>query len=314
MATDPRRRWKDALARTLRAYLTPRLASSGRHQGALLSDQSVDVYTFVTDEAEYRDMIASFRQAGFAGQVTFSRLSDGDCEPFSALTKIAGMPGAPYAILCHQDIRLPEASGPGRLFECLGRLEELDPGWTVAGSAGVVGDLSVARQVYDLWGGFSHHELPRQVMSLDEIFLVLNRRNRPRCSTGVHGFHWYGTDVCVNALADGGAAYAIPYPVIHLGLGDLRPDYRLAYEETLSELVLRWSRNTHMCYIASTIEVVALSRHRSIRRVLASGRLMHLVSNERRHGRLGPVPAAIRDMMPAVNSPGSRSAITAGRQ
>lgn len=282
-----------------RSLLAPRLGL-GRGRGASAGSQEhrVDIYTFVTDRDEFLQMQESFRRAGFGSQATFTELSDRDDNPFAAVTEITQTAGAPYAILCHQDIRLPEGSTPAELFDRLDQLEERDPGWQVAGCSGVTRDLGIVRQVFDVWGGFSPHVPPVRVMSLDEIVLVLNRRNRPRCSVGVSGFHFYGTDVCLNALEDGGSCYVIGFPVIHLGLGNLKDGYRPGYESVRAQFLAVWSARSRARYVASTIEVLGLSRSRAIARLLNSERAVRWVSTARRRSSTGPVPDHIRAQLP----------------
>ena len=77
----------------------------------------------------------------------------------------------------------------------------LDPQWVVAGTAGVTRRGRLVRRVVYRGSGLTADRLPLSVVTLDENFLVFNRRNVPRCSPGLSGFHFYGSDVSMNALA-----------------------------------------------------------------------------------------------------------------
>ncbi len=282
----------------LRRLLTPRLFRAGPPHPA--RDHRIDIYTFVTDEDDYAGMLASFRLAGFAECATFVRLSDATSEPFSAITDIGRGSGAPYAVLCHQDIRLTAISTPARLFGILDQLERRDGGWWAAGPAGVTQELEVARAVLDLWGGRSDHDMPVLVMSLDEVFLILNRANQPRCTPDLRGFHFYGTDLCLNAIAAGGSCYVVDFQVIHLGLGNLKDGYRPAYDTVRQAMVDAWATRLWPTYIGTTIEVLALSRCGLVSRVMNSERTIRWVSEARSRSGLEAVAAEISAMLPDV--------------
>jgi Transposase, Mutator family len=53
------------------------------------------------------------------------------------------------------------------------RLEQLDPGWVVAGNAGVTRRMRIVLRLVDPHGGSTSDDLPMQVASLDENFLIL---------------------------------------------------------------------------------------------------------------------------------------------
>ncbi|MGC8490094.1 MAG: hypothetical protein ACP5QO_17990, partial [Clostridia bacterium] len=183
-------------------------------------------------------------------------------------------------VLCHQDVRPDLGSGADRLLDLLGALDRLDPGWTVAGDAGVLRSLAVVRRVHDRFGGMSSHQLPARVMSLDENLLVLNRRNAPRCSPELSGFHFYGTDVCLNAIMAGGSAYVIDFPVTH---GDFGPpkDYGATYVRAREEFVTLWSARRRAGYVGSTTEVLTVGHPRLLRTCLDAVPLRNWVLADR---------------------------------
>lgn len=145
--------------RIVRVAATPRLAR-GRPVAYAAQARVMDVHTFVNDEGQYARMRAAFRAAGFDSVATYHRLSDAETEPYAAINQLVATPGAPYVVLCHQDVRPDLGSGADRLLDLLGALDRLDPGWTVAGDAGVLRSLAVVRRVHDRFGGMSSHQLP----------------------------------------------------------------------------------------------------------------------------------------------------------
>jgi hypothetical protein len=265
--------------RIVRVATTPRLAP-GRAVDYAPQRRLMDVHTFVSDERQYAGMREAFQAAGFESVASFHRLSDAETEPYAAINQLAAAAGAPYAVLCHQDVRPSLGAGAERLLDLLAALDRLDPGWTVAGDAGVLRSLAVARRVSDRFGGMSSHLLPARVMSLDENLLVLNRRNGPRCSPELSGFHFYGTDVCLNAITDGGSAYVVDFPVTH---GDLGPpkDYGVAYVRARDAFLTLWSTRRHPGYIGTTTEVLTVGHPGLLRNLLDEPPLRNWVLADR---------------------------------
>jgi hypothetical protein len=68
----------------------------------------------------------------------------------------------------------------------------------------------------------THTNLPAQVNSLDENFLVINKTSSMTISSDISGFHLYGTDLCIIADFLGYNSYVIPFMVKHLSLGNLQ--------------------------------------------------------------------------------------------
>lgn len=60
-----------------------------------------------------------------------------------------------------------------------------------------------------------------KVESLDEMFLVIRGGNGLTISEKLSGFHFYGTDLCLNAQKIGKSAYAIDFPITHVSAGKM---------------------------------------------------------------------------------------------
>jgi hypothetical protein len=233
-----------------------------------VTDESLfHVATFVDDDAQYAAMRESFNRAGLDERVArFTRLDSG--EPYGAVRELASSP-EPYAILCHQDVRLDQGDGYAELIGLLAELTERDPHWAVAGNAGGTPNLELIRHIADPHGANWASNLPRPVVSLDENFVVLRLERRPRCSSELKGFHLYGTDVCLNAIADGSKAYVIGFRLTHLSPGSLQ-----GYDEALSAFVTAWSRRSAFRYVRTTNSVVFLSGRRLLRRFFGDRRVI----------------------------------------
>ena len=173
-------------------------------------------------------------------------------------------------IFCHQDVLLP----PGwesRFFAAVADLERRDPDWGVIGSAGVLplGDatlLSSGRRVRlprGHWadpGGYKYiGPLPQEVLCLDEMWLGVRRSSGIRFDPELPGFHCYGIDLSLTALAAGKRSYALDSFVWHKHRdrdGEIitRPDhstkivdrrsdsFRATYLRSHSYVAEKWSR------------------------------------------------------------------------
>ncbi len=188
------------------------------------------VVTLMRNEVSYKRMLRSYRDYGFTVRNTefiaidnrVANLSDGYQGARLALTQAKGR----YLIFCHDDVELLH-DGYDDLCQRLAALEDQDPLWMVAGLAGGVyrqlgvrpGRNLVASRVSDRWGAGRRvgGKLPRQVESLDEMFLLMPRLRAPQPSIDLTGFHFFGTDLCLQAELAGGSAYVIDFHLFHHG-------------------------------------------------------------------------------------------------
>lgn len=233
-----------------------------------------DVYTFVTDDEQYRELLGSFAAAGFAPPLArfvalHDRRSPNGSDPYALIARIGTERNRQHVILVHQDVRLDQGAGVDELVGALQQLDGLDPDWVVAGNAGGTSDLRLVRRLRDPHGASTDDTLPARVVSLDENFLVFNPARAPRCSPDLGGFHFYGTDVCLNALKGGGTAYVIDFPVTHLSSGRRGPDY----DDGRARFVEVWQRRFLLAVVRAPTEILFLSRSGLLRRLLDSPRV-----------------------------------------
>jgi len=229
-----------------------------------------ELNTFVDDERLYAAMCSSFAEVGFDPSA-FVALSDHNDDPYSALTRLGRRTDIRYPILCHQDLLADLGAGAGELGSALQYLDRVAPDWAVAGVAGIMRSGRLIRRLVDDHGGWTGEPLPLPVVALDEVFLVLNPRNTPRCSPSGSGFHLYGADVCLNALSAGNGAYVIDFPVTHVGRGRRSRDYMDTYwdkyEQAGAAFGDSWNPRVTFRYVITPSDTVFLSRFRLLRRV-----------------------------------------------
>jgi hypothetical protein len=241
------------------------------HGGRPLPERAAvpfEIHTFVTDEVMYSEMRRIFIESGFDARY-FVRLTDRETDPYAAISRI-GSGAARYPILCHQDVRPDHGAGARELLAALEHLDAIDGAWVVAGNAGITRKMRIVRRLRDPHGGSTAEPLPVPVVTLDENFLVFNARNPPCSTSSLHGFHLYGTDVCLHALKRGGSAYVIDFPLSHLSRGRLDDGYHQARDL----FVAAWNRNCLFRYIATPSGVLFLSRSRFLSRLFGSPRIL----------------------------------------
>ncbi len=181
------------------------------------------VCTLVSDHRLYATMRESFAAAGFcAGQSEFLHLDNSHGNRWDAYRGVAELLGRArgrHVVLCHQDVRLIR-DGAAALAARLAELEAHDPGWALAGNAGVTREGRLALRITDPHGADQRRgTLPARVASLDENFLVLRPQAGLRPSAELHGFHLYGTDLCLQARMAGRSAWVIDFHLHHLSAG-----------------------------------------------------------------------------------------------
>ena len=210
------------------------------------SKYKYSICTLVTRASEYEDMIRSFKAKGFNDKNTeflyISNINNNQYDGYTGLNHILNTAVGKYIILCHQDILL-NFDDEVALGKCISELNEKDKNWALAGNAG--GDSKKRyRRITDPHGTSSIGRFPQKVKSLDENFIISNSRNRVALSGNLHGFHMYGTDLCIVADILGYNAYVINFHLQHKSAGNkdasfyaseknLIKKYQLAFRQRL---------------------------------------------------------------------------------
>ena len=182
------------------------------------------ICTLVTSDAEYFNMRHSFELAGFSGPCTeYLYVNNTTCnslDAYESYRKFHNIARGKYIIYCHQDVLAIDAICI--LDERINELERLDHLWAIAGNAGA----SAIKSFYKYFvNGENKKEfignLPAMVSSLDEDFLVIKRETGVSTSVDLSGFHFYATDLCINADILGYRCYVIKYLVQHKSGGNM---------------------------------------------------------------------------------------------
>jgi hypothetical protein len=246
------------------------------------------ISTLVTRPDQYQNMRRSMAAAGFAEPrcrfAVFDNSTGNRYEPYAVLRQLRNDGDEPYVILCHQDLLFPPESSCDLLVERLSSLQAIDPDWAVAGNAGVDVERQSVLHLDDPGGSFRATGLPRQVVSLDENFLVMPRARFPEASRALAGFHFYGTDLCLHAIVRRKHAYVIDFPIRHFGVGNFGADF----ERMRGEFADAWRPHLLTGLVRTTCTEFLLSRYGWLERLIHRNRLVGLI--RRRGWQIVPLP------------------------
>lgn len=191
------------------------------------SDLVFSVCTLVRDQAQYDRLLDSFERFGFTPENSeFLAADNRTANQFDGFDWHKHMwPRARgrYVIFCHEDVELVDR-GYDDLVAAVEALEAADPQWLVAGIAGSPWrplNHSVTAQALHISDVFGNDrrlgQVPCRVESLDESFILMRRLKPVLNSYDLHGFHYYGADLCLQAEVLGGRSYAIDFHLLHKG-------------------------------------------------------------------------------------------------
>ena len=199
---------------------------------------SAQLYCVANDETTLaRDLLRSPEILG--GQIDLTIIKDA-LSASAAYNDAVNRAEAEILVFAHQDVYFPEGWFE-QLKNVCEQLTGIDPCWA---TAGVFGALRNGGLIGHLWdSGLGHVcgapvPIPQEVVSLDEVVLIVRRSSGASFDPELPSFHLYGTDVVLEALKLGKRSYVIDLPVIHNSKAVSRLDnnYVCAY----SFMVHKW--------------------------------------------------------------------------
>jgi hypothetical protein len=90
--------------------------------------------------------------------------------------------------------------------------------------------------------------LPSEVVSLDEVCLILRKDSFLQFDDNLGGYHLYGADICLQANQSGLRCYAIDAPFEHLSAGKVDN----SFWEMAEKLREKWSRVKNAPHVIET--------------------------------------------------------------
>jgi hypothetical protein len=197
---------------------------------SVIYDYDFSIFTLVNDLIQYNELLQSCDLAGFNHENTeFCYLNNTEHnlhDGFSGLNRAIHIAKGKYIILVHQDIRF-NFDGIEILKKRIKDIEKRDPHWGVLGNAG--GNFDLGEKFIRISDpsndDLSFGAFPAAAHSLDENFIVLKSSSLLAFSNDMNGFHFYGTDICQQAIFRGYSCYVIDFHILHLSSGKKDTNY-----------------------------------------------------------------------------------------
>jgi hypothetical protein len=220
------------------------------------------ICTLVTRLDEYVEMVNSFIEAGFTADICeylmVNNANGNTTDAYEGINSFLQSAQGQYIIVCHQDILLINKDSKALLDQRITEMTALDPAWAVLGNAGAV-DRLYKRNVFKIAypGGKIdiRGQLPQQVCSVDENFIVVKKEANLSLSADIGGFHFYGLDICMGAIFRGYTCYVIDFLLLHKSLGN--NDH--VFKQTLQVVKRKYTRFFKSRYLNTTITGFYLS-------------------------------------------------------
>ena len=145
------------------------------------------------------------------------------------------------------------------LDRLLAELDKTDPDWGLCGKCGCKclrgskrSGISDPYQDDTTRGG----PFPAAVMSLDENFIVARRDANLALSHDLHGFHWYGSDICIVADVLGYKSYVIDFHLRHESKGNLDRSFREGHVAIAAKYQRAFRPRRHFVVLLTSFEIV----------------------------------------------------------
>jgi len=230
------------------------------------------ICTIFNEHTQYERMKLSFLRNGFdvdrCRYSFFDNTQKNNFDPYETFNFVQSKNSEPYIVFCHQDVILDQGNGYDELLNKLKELDKIDSDWAICGNAGVNNKYKYVVRISDAnkspnWKG----EFPQRVHSLDENFLVIKSSSRIKCSLGIKGFHFYGTDLCLQAIVNGFSCYVVDFHLSHLSGGHFNESFwkiksifyqnwvskfKFCYVKTITGQLMCFSNNSALRYLGST--------------------------------------------------------------
>jgi len=216
------------------------------------------ICTLVNNHAEYGGMVDSFIKGGFTpGDCEYLYIDNSrgnKSEPFAGYNLFLDAAQGQYVILCHQDILL-KYDDRKILEQRLGELDKIDPAWGLAGNAGGVAPGTNAVHVTHPAGEQNTGVFPAKVGSLDENFILVKKDANLSLSHDLHGFHFYGTELCQIGRILGWNAWVMDFNLYHKSEGN--------FDESFYEMSRTIAKKYQRALKGATIQTMGMRLHLS---------------------------------------------------
>lgn len=233
------------------------------------------ICTLVTNFEQYNHMKQSFLNSGFDSECDYFLLDNSilnTYDGYSGINYFIQNIEAKYLIVCHQDVEI-NFDNREKLDEVIANMDKIDAFWGVLGNAGGDNDMSkLYLNLNDIYKSKKIMHFPKKVFSLDENFLVINNKYNISCSHDLFGFHFYGTDLCLQALFKGCNSYVIDFYLTHHGKGTIDKEFFQAKDR----FIRKYSQIFNVTYIRTTCAKLYFSNSRLKRQIFNNSFMMKI--------------------------------------
>lgn len=220
------------------------------------------ICTLVSKPTEYKEMLDSFLLAGFNPEtceyLCIDNSQSNKLDAYAGFNRFLRKAKGKYIILCHQDILLHNHT-INDLESRIQELDVLDANWGIIANAGGINLKYVAKHMTQTPGpGAFESHLPLKAQSVDENFILVKNEANLALSHDLHGFHMYGTDICLIAETLGFNTYIVDFHLTHKSGGNIDK----SFDELRSALLVKYRRAFRSRFISTTITRLYLSGSR----------------------------------------------------
>jgi hypothetical protein len=226
------------------------------------------ICTFVTNKQMYVNLVKEMINHGFTTSdceyLYIDNSKSNKHDAYSGINKFLDFAKGKYIVICHQDVVLL-TDGRAALDENIRELDRLDPDWGLFGNSGGISASRLAIRISDFHGEDQFTEsLPARVSSLDENFIVVRKEANLALSHNLHGFHLYGTDICIIADILGYNAYVVNFHLRHLSPGAKDP----TFDRIRLDMVVKYARALRPRVIRAPSAVIILLQTAVLSRIV----------------------------------------------
>ena len=207
------------------------------------NDYTFSICTLVKDWKRYGTLKESLFYNGFINDkdevltIDNAEITKFDC--YKGVNHFLKQSVKDFTIIIHDDVVFLKTRD--QLIYQIEKITKTDPRAKVFGVVGTGQDkLHGSGHFFSLQGeeywGFKNNGL---VNSLDECFLLIDNSCGLLLSDDLSGFHFYGSDICINAELLGYNSYVLDFPINHLSPGNLNDDFlkaRALFEQHLRKI------------------------------------------------------------------------------
>lgn len=215
------------------------------------------IVTLVNNKEQYINLLNDLRKQTFKGKFEIVALPNFNNEYSSASEALnigKDLSEGKYVIYCHQDLRVPDY-WLKKISLIINTIDDTTLGFMgMAGVSYLDNPNQNDAAIYlsntnsnniknsDIYKNMVGDKF--EVQCLDELCIIGKRDNKYRFDeTNFNHYHWYGADICMQAISDGKKNYAINSDCLHLsdGIYNLFKEQHIEkYIEGAKKMYLKW--------------------------------------------------------------------------